>query len=196
MKKENEIWRTVSGYENYYEASDQGNVRSVEREIIDKIGQKRRLKSKILKPGVCSAGYLNVDLSKNGKVKKHTVHRLVALAFLEPDELREQVNHKDGDKLNNHIENLEWTTPKENIRHAIDTGLFNPIRLGKDNPNFKGEIIATCLITCKETSLFGAEDMIRNGFYPGTVCHCISGKLKAHRGHTFKRLNQEKNHEE
>ena len=99
-----ETWRDVVGYEDQYEVSSFGNVR---RKI-----QNLKLNSSV-------HGYYNVSLSKNGECTTKLVHRLVAEAFLDNSECKEQVNHKDCNKLNNEINNLEWVTPQENITHAV-----------------------------------------------------------------------------
>ena len=70
-------------------------------------------------------GYLLCSLSHEGKSKPHKVHRLVALSFLPNPENKPQVNHIDGNKANNHIDNLEWASAKENIKHALNSGLIN-----------------------------------------------------------------------
>ena len=83
-------------------------------------------KDKIIKPTISNTGYLRVHLtSKTGKQKHYSVHRLVAILYVEnPDpENKNQVNHKDGDKLNNDMDNLEWVTQSENMQHAYETGL-------------------------------------------------------------------------
>jgi hypothetical protein len=103
-----EIWKTIEGFSRY-KVSSQGNVKN------NKTGR-------ILKPSFTNKGYLMVSLSKDSKVKRFLLHRLVALHFL-PDK-NECVNHKDGNKLNNCVSNLEWTTNLQNQKHAWDTGLF------------------------------------------------------------------------
>ena len=101
-----EEWRSVVGYEGLYEVSNTGQVRSLDRYVK---GKSYRLhKGKVLSPGKNSRGYLSAVLSYNGKHKAITVHRLVAEAFLpNPDNLPE-INHKDEDKTNNSVDNLEW----------------------------------------------------------------------------------------
>ena len=99
-----EIWKDIEGFEGRYQVSTWGNVRGVQG---------------ILKPYRNEKGYLKVSLAKNGKYYKKRVNRLVALAFIpNPYELP-QVNHKDGNKENNSITNLEWTTDEINRKHAI-----------------------------------------------------------------------------
>ena len=103
-----EIWKNVVGYEDFYEVSNLGNVRR---------------KSKNLKSFISPHGYRTLSLSKNGDCKSKIVHRLVAEAFLNNIEGKEQVNHKDCNKINNHVDNLEWMTSSENSLHASKNGL-------------------------------------------------------------------------
>lgn len=110
-----EIWKTIQGYENRYEVSNLGRVKSLER--IDRYN--RKIEEKILAPRKHTGGYLRVQLSK----KDFYIHRLVAEAFIPNPENKSQVNHIDGNKRNNRVDNLEWNTPLENNLHAIRTGL-------------------------------------------------------------------------
>ncbi len=105
-----ENWKQIKGYEGLYEVSDTGKVRR---------------DGHILKPCVIDRGkgYLSVALSKEGKVKKYLVHRLVATAFISNLQNKEQVNHIDGNSLNNVVDNLEWVSNRENTIHAYNTGL-------------------------------------------------------------------------
>ena len=116
--KEMENWKAVVNYEGWYEVGDLGNVRSA----IDRHGT---FKGKILKPGVNKKGYRNVVLYKDGKKHNFTVQRLVADAFLGLRPKSLQRNHKDGNKSNNRLDNLEYITPSENILHAFRTGLMD-----------------------------------------------------------------------
>ena len=104
-----ERWKKIKGYEDYM-ISNQGRV--------FKEGSR-----KFLKPGKGSRGYLTVNLWKNGVGKSHTIHRLVALAFLSNVFGKRTINHIDGIKTNNFVENLEWNTHSENNKHAYDAGL-------------------------------------------------------------------------
>lgn len=124
-----EIWKDIQGYEGLYQVSNLGRVKSLAR--LDTRGQ--RVSEKILKLGKHRAGYFRVNLYKNGKMKQYLVHRLVALAFIPNPENKEQVNHIDGNKQNNVIENLEWCTHSENIQHAYRTGLAKGL-VGENHP--------------------------------------------------------------
>lgn len=108
-----ELFKYISGYEGLYQISNLGNVRSFK--AVSKGGN--------LKP-VYRKGYATVILRKNGVSKVHSIHRLIAEAFIpNPDNLP-YINHIDGNKSNNDISNLEWCTQLENMRHAFNTGLI------------------------------------------------------------------------
>lgn len=106
-----EQWKDIDDYEDY-QISSSGNVISTKR------GNRRQLV-----PFLNTKGYLFVNLCKNGKKKNFFIHRLVARAFLPNPENKTDVNHLDGNPLNNHLENLEWATRKENMQHAYAIGL-------------------------------------------------------------------------
>ena len=109
-----EVWRPVVGYEGLYEVSSYGRVRSVDK--CDTMGRFRR--GKILKLLECSNGYLMIGLHKNGISKKCLVHRLVAESFIERTDCLYEVNHKDEDKKNNSIDNLEWCDHRYNNNYG------------------------------------------------------------------------------
>lgn len=113
-----EIWRPIKDYDGLYEVSNLGRVRSVERIETLSDGRKHLHKGKILKPAKGTGGYLICKLYKNSKHKTITVHRLVAKAFIpNPDNLP-QVNHRDENKRNNCVSNLEWCSCKYNINYG------------------------------------------------------------------------------
>jgi hypothetical protein len=120
LKNYEEIWKSIQGYEGSHEISNMGRIRSLDR--VDCSG--RNLKGRELTPFLNKKiGYLQISIKKDGMTKLHRIHRLVAEAFVENPENKSQVNHIDGNKLNNAAFNLEWTTPYENTNHAIDIGL-------------------------------------------------------------------------
>ena len=113
-----EIWRPIEGYEGLYEVSSYGRVRSLDKYVKCDYEKYRLHKGKVLSPGKDKDGYLSVVLSCNGKLHLKKIHRLVAEAFIpNPDNLP-QVNHKDEDKTNNRVDNLEWCNRKYNCNYG------------------------------------------------------------------------------
>lgn len=112
------------GYEGLYEVSNFGNVRSLSRMTLGRWGTMKLSPGRNIAGELLKFGYKRVQLSKDGKHKHALVHRLVALAFLKPVESKAQVNHKDSNRSNNHVSNLEWCTPKENTAHGVKHGFI------------------------------------------------------------------------
>ena len=122
-----EIWKPIISYEDSYEVSNWGRIKSKERFFLRKNNIKPyHKKERILKIQNNGNGYYFINLSKNNNVVIHYVHRLVALHFLDSPNNKPTVNHKDGDKSNNHVDNLEWNTNSENQIHALKQGLLIP----------------------------------------------------------------------
>ena len=165
-------WETIPGYSDY-QVSDAGQIRSV------KFGR-----TMILKPSTAGAGYLVVDLCKNGKRKTCQIHRLVLAAFQGPCPDGKECNHKDGDKLNNRVENLKYVTRSENGLHAYRTGLSTPpgekkvLQLTKD-----GQFIAEY----KSQS----EASRRTEAYSQSISACCNGRNKSAAGFVWRYSEKE-----
>lgn len=118
----NEIWRCIKDYEDSYQISNFGRVKSFFDE-----------KPRIIKANKVPEGYLRVRLYKNSVSKNHFIHRLVAQTFIPNIENKPQVNHINGIKTDNRVENLEWMTSEENINHAFKLGLSKAIKGSKNS---------------------------------------------------------------
>lgn len=122
---EGEIWKDIAGYEGYYQVSNKGRIKSVNRVVKHTSSGYLTLKEKLIK---CRAnnrdGYIRCSLCKNKKVSTFLVHRLVAFAFIKNLENKPHINHLDEIKTNNVVENLEWVTQKENNDYS-NTGFKN-----------------------------------------------------------------------
>jgi len=130
-----EIWKDVKGYEGLYQVSSMGRIKGLKRTTIRSNGSPMNTKERILK-GYHSHGYYMVRLVRQGCVngKGMSVHRLVAIAFLENKKNKNEVNHIDHDRGNAKLSNLEWVSPKENMKKALK---FGAIKLGDKRKNAK-----------------------------------------------------------
>ena len=115
-----EIWKDIVGYEGIYEISNLGRIRTFNYKNTNNV--------EIMKNFIDGSGYIKISLCKNGIKKQYFIHRLVAQAFIPNLKNKRTVNHKDGNKLNNCVGNLEWVTCEENIHHAWKNGLNKPLR--------------------------------------------------------------------
>lgn len=132
-----EVWKDIPEYEGLYQVSNFGRVKSLERVVECSNGKKRLYKEKILKPSNDKDGYLLICLClcKSNNIKSYSVHRLVALAFIPNPENHKCVNHKDENKENNHVSNLEWVTHKENCNYGTRNERTSKTKKGK--PQYK-----------------------------------------------------------
>lgn len=117
-----EIWKKIKEYGDY-EVSNYGRVKSPDFILKTPTGQSYIKKGKILKPYKSKKGYLYCDLRVDSKRKIVRIHRFVAMAFIPNTENKPQINHIDGNKENNNVQNLEWCSNSENQKHAFEKGL-------------------------------------------------------------------------
>lgn len=158
-----EIWKDIPEYEGLYQASNKGNIKNIKTGNILFGGIKR--------------GYREVILIKNNQRKYCLVHRLVAKTFIINPYEKPQINHKDGNKLNNNVNNLEWCTRSENMKHAYKTGLQKPI-YAKNNPRAK-RVKQYDLNNNFIKEYYGVKEASRiNKLNPRDISKCCKNKRK------------------
>lgn len=181
-----EEWKDVVGYEGYYQVSNYGRVKSIQRSVWNGKGYFIN-NGKILKQAKNKKGYPIVYLSKNAKQKTITVHRLVALAFISNPQNKPQVNHIDGNKKNNNVSNLEWCSNQENQLHAVINKLndHSTYKSGKaERPVYKIDA-ETNEIIAKYNSISEATDAI--GYKSkSNIGACCRGLKKTVGGYKWK----------
>ena len=193
----NEIWKDVIGFEDKYQISSYGRIKSKKR-IVPTWNGTKTIQEKILKLKIQSNGYIKHP-------KLGLVHRLVARAFIPTNDYNLVVNHKDGNKQNNYVDNLEWCTQKANVLHAIKIGLVNnetkrkmsekaKLRVGKKNSCWRGYINMYSLEnefikqfeTLKEAENWIKENTKYKNADKGNISLVCNGKCKYIYGYKFK----------
>lgn len=170
-----EIWKEVKGYGGLYEVSNEGRVRGVDR--VDPSG--RFVQGVIIKLREDKDGYFRVNLSKQGKKKHYRMNRLVAENFLDNPTNLPVVNHKDGNKQNNNVNNLEWCTRSENDLHAFRTGLRKPYNGGTNKPVAKVDINTNTILNTYDSITNAANEMETS---VSAISSCLNGKAKTSKG--------------
>ena len=183
-----ELWKTVPGYEGYFQVSTHGRVKSLDRVVIYKSGRKRHVKSKILKQQTDRAGYKFVELNKDGKGKIYKVHRLVALAFLENPNNLPEVNHKDEDKSNNFFKNLEWITCKNNCNYGTRNKKISDTKRSKKHYKSKPVLMFTLddVFIRRFKSIAEANEYLGKNRGNSNIAFCIRGLYKTAHGYKWK----------
>lgn len=187
-----DTWFTCKGYEGYLEVTKCGKVRSLDRYVPFRGGTKLCI-GKVLVPQKDRGGYMKVSPCLNNKRVVGCVHRLVAKTFLDNFENLPEVNHKDCDKENNNVSNLEWCSRQDNQRHAKENGKYNR-KSGKDSNRGKGpvEVYKDGLLI---DTLYGTLDTKLKGYGSGSICAVLSGRTSTHKGCTFKRVTPQQENE-
>lgn len=169
-----ETWKPVKGYEGLYEVSDRGRVRGLKRTVIKKNGVPFTAKECMLTPHRTPKGYLLADLWKENKEKRLYIHRLVAEAFIPNPGALKEVNHKDENKENNTVENLEWSSRLENVRYG--TGIK---RGGQSRSKKVYQYDMECHLIKVWDSTRACE---KDGHDHTSVSDCCRGKNQTHHG--------------
>lgn len=174
-----EVWKPADGYEWAYSVSNYGRISSVSRVAKRSTNGPLPIRGRLLTGALSNRGYLYVTLTVDGKKKNLSIHRLVARTFLDNHRHLPQVNHKDGNKKNNHVENLEWCTNRDNAIHALRIGLSSPPTSGP------GEISPAHKLTWESARRIRAlaragipQRAIAQlyGVAQGTVGHIVNGR--------------------
>lgn len=162
-----EVWKDVIGYEEIYEINNKGEVRN-------------KIRMRMVKARGDKDGYLRVHLNKDGKQKLFGVHRLVATNFIPNPNNYPQVNHKDENKQNNNVENLEWCTFEYNNSYGTKNERIAKSHCKKvGRYSLDGELLET-YSSLKEAGL--------KGYDKNSICFCCNGKLRTHRGFIWKHI--------
>ena len=181
-----EIWKDITGFPGY-QVSNLGNVRSLERykvkwnryQYINIKYKGQMLKQRKLR------GYLSVGMWKDKKMYNKTIHRLVALAFLPNPNNYPIINHKDGDKQNNNVENLEWCTFSHNTKEAYRLGLNHISNKHRESARTRGlasgKRVAQKDLSGNIIKIFnsGRQASIELGISQGNISQCCNGKMKS-----------------
>ena len=171
-----ELWKDIKEYVGRYQVSNFGRVRNI-------------VTGKILKIRIGTPGYYIVGLSKNAINKNYFIHRLLGFAFLKNhSKIRNDINHKDCNKLNNNLDNLEWCTRSENLIHASRNGLLNPHHVGLTGS------LSPYAKKIKKISKNGSVLKIYNsivdaakdlGAYKSSICKALRGYSKSSHGYRW-----------
>ena len=175
--EEKEIWKDIEGFEGKYQISNMGNVKS--------LNYNNTGKERILKPWKNRGGYLQVVIFKDGKAKGYLVHQLVATAFCENPEGYTEINHKDEDKTNNNVDNLEWCDRKYNVNYGTRNKRAGKKQRGKKIPEEQIKKLSKPIYSINKKSglIMYWESAMKaercTGIANGNINKCLKGKRKS-----------------
>ena len=156
-----EVWKDIEGYVGYYQISNFGNVKSLERKV-NRNGVVQNRKERIMSKRPNSDGYYIAKLNLNKVSKSIPIHRLVAQAFVPNPSNLPEVNHKDFNRQNNSADNLEWCTHDDNVKYSAKLGRY-PKRYGSQNPNYGNHILHQRYISDSELCKLQSRKKDKNG---------------------------------
>ena len=171
-----EVWKDIPGYEGLYQASNLGRIKSLPKRKGKGAGYIKG--EEVLTASVEAYGYARVVLRKEGIRKKYQVHRLVAEAFIPNPERKQQVNHKNCNKADNRVENLEWCNSSENMAHAFKNGLVNLPTRKVEQYDLHGKFIKAFVSIAEAEK----ETNVRRG----NIWSCCTGKRVKAGGYIWK----------
>ena len=191
-----EIWKDIEGYENLYQVSNLGRVKSLPKKVINPKGGKCGFTDcKILSPGLTKNGYLRVQLYKNKKPKMHYVHKLVAITFIPNPKNKEYVDHINTIKTDNRVENLCWVTREENQNNELTRKHISESKKGENHPmynkvgkdNKKSIKVVQLSLDGELVKIWDGMRYIERvtGFYQSNICQCCKNKLKSYKGYIW-----------
>lgn len=213
--KNTEEWKDIEGFENSYQVSNLGNIRSLDRKRVTKGGALAGIKGRVRKQKQSKSGYMIINICLDGVKSFHAVHRLVAKAFVNNPHNKQTVNHIDGDKKNNAACNLEWATNSEQMQHAVDNNLVEVTTGPKFSKALKQEILnyfeSNTISISNLAKMFGMSErtagrIVNDGVKPRTTTRILKngnvivenilskedvGEIKRLRdlGHTLKQIS-------
>lgn len=189
ISQEGEIWKPVVGWEDYYIVSNMQRIVFLGRTVKNGNGV-RNIPPKLCKPTIKNNGYLYIDLWANNKRRREYIHRIVAMAWIDNPNGYTQIDHRDGNRVNNSIENLRWCT------YAINNS--NPISKMKYAISRVEDKTKSVEIACVKDGILlkvypYAATVADDDFSPACVRLCLHGKMKSHKGFQWMRLSDYEN---
>lgn len=184
-----EVWKPVPGYNGVYLVSNQGRVKSAQRVVMYRTGKTQPVSERIMTAGLDRKGYPRLILHKDGKILSWAVHRLVMFTFVPRDDWKSMhVNHKDGIRHNNIIENLEWCTNSENRLHSYRVLKTRHPMVGKcrELHHNRHPVSGRSLETGEIREYPSVSSVVDDGFKPSDVSACANGNQHTHKNWQWK----------